>query len=318
MTKSVYADNKLSEKKVNDAWTKLFALIPDGSSVLDIGCSSGNFGSALIKQKKCTVVGIDIFEDDLKLAAKRLTRVEKRNIETAEIDDLGKFDIVVMADVIEHLIDPVSALNKIKKCIRKDGLFIFSVPNMANIATRIELLEGRFTYTSYGILDETHLHYYDRVQLEMVLSAAGMKVLQYNNTIREIPKDILENQLNTIGLKADDKFWQLANNVDAITFQFIGVAVPDKSSSVKHAKVESKTPHDFMSTTIDGIIKDFQNKLGKAQDAATKLKQENNDLKQALKDEEQRLTAITNSKGWKALEKTHQVLDPVYRIARKK
>lgn len=295
---SVYSDNKLHHKDDNDAWTKLYDLVPTGVKVLDVGCSSGNFGAELIDKKKCTVVGIDIDKDDVELAKKRLTEVHLLNIENDDLPGIGKFDVIVMADVIEHLINPARALNKLGKHLSPGGKLIFSVPNMANFANRIELLRGRFEYTEYGLLDETHLHYYDRIQLETVLSAGGFEVEEYNNTIRDVPKKILNKELSSIGLSvSDDAFWKLAGHIDSISFQFIGVAKP--SSNVQHTKVISKTPYDFVSRQIDLQKSKYELELveaieGKFDKTLNPSQKEILELKKAL---EQRSGAIRHLEG---------------------
>ncbi|MCA9301584.1 class I SAM-dependent methyltransferase [Candidatus Saccharibacteria bacterium] len=295
---SVYSDNKLHHKDDNDAWTKLYDLVPVGVKVLDVGCSSGNFGAELIGKKKCTVVGIDIDKDDVELSKKRLTESHLLNIESDDLSIVGKFDVIVMADVIEHLIDPAKALKKLGKHLNPDGKLIFSVPNMANFANRIELLKGRFEYTEYGLLDQTHLHYYDRVQLEAVLADGGFEVEYYNNTIRDIPKRVLAKELGLMGLSvSDDTFWKLASHIDSITFQFIGVA--RASSNVRHAAVISKTPYDFVSRQIDlhkskhelELIEAIEGKFDKLLNPSQK---EVLELKKAL---EQRAGAIRHLEG---------------------
>ena len=301
MTLSVYAHNSLNQRKQNDAWTNLFDLIPEGSHVLDIGCSTGNFGKELIKKKKCTVVGVDIFEEDLKVAKKHLTNVYRRNIEVDSIADLGTFDVILMADVIEHLIDPISALKKLKNQLKKDGLFVFSVPNMANIGVRLELLAGRFTYTSYGLLDQTHLHYYDRIQLETVLKNAGFSVETYDNTVRDIPKDVQIKQMRSLGLEPNEDFFKHTSHEDAITFQFIGIA---KVSKMKHSTVKIGAPYDFMSKQFDSL----SSEVSKYKDQVNKNHSEAKQLKTELAAVRQELNDIKASRGWKALEKAHSVI----------
>lgn len=300
MSKSVYADNHLVVTKQNDAWTNLFELIPDNSRVLDIGCSSGNFGAELKRKKNCTVFGIDIFEDDLKLAKKQLNKVYRRNIEQDEIGDLGTFDVILMADVIEHLFDPSTALKKVAKQLNKNGRFVFSVPNMANIATRLELLKGRFEYTAYGLLDETHVHYYDKPGLERVFTNAGMSVQVYNNTVRDIPQRIIDKFLDELGLMPSVKFYELTNHIDAITFQFIGYAVP---SNKPHAHVKSKTPYDFMSAMFDD---QYERNSENSKDIE-KLKKENEQLDIKAKTSQEELRKIYESKSWKVVDKFHTI-----------
>lgn len=293
MSKSVYADNHLDIKKQNDAWTNLYNFVPTKSHVLDVGCSSGNFGRELIDKKQCTVVGIDICKDDIVLAREYLTEVYERNVEKDELSDLGQFDVIIMADVIEHLIDPVGALKKIASQLKPNGRLVFSVPNMANIAVRLELLAGRFEYRKYGLLDETHLHYYDRVQLEMVLSNSGLSVITYSNTLRDIPTDMLEGYLHNMGLKASDRFRELATNLDATTFQFVGVAIKSKKP---HTAIHTEVVRDFVSGEFDKLIKD-----------ANENKKRYLELESSRDRAVEQLQSILNSRGWKILNAMHML-----------
>lgn len=320
MAKSTYADVMFRQMDENYGWTKLYNFISVKSRVLDIGCSSGNFGKVLIERKQCSVVGVDIHEDDLKLASKNLTQVAKRNVETDDLGGLGKFDYVLMADVIEHLMDPVAALAKVKKVLKPGGKLVFSVPNMANVANRIELLGGRFEYTEFGLLDETHVHYYDRVEFERVMARAGFKVLKYNNTIRDLPSAVLKSQLEKLGLTPSPKFLKMAQSIDSITFQFIGVAKP-QSEQVKHAELASKTPHDFFSQQFDELhqahkaqidhVKLLKNELNGQRQSYRRLEQAKNELAH-------RLGAIENSKGWRLLSRFYKAKKALSEALRRK
>lgn len=298
---SVYANNKIKKQSENDAWTKLYKLVPENAHVLDVGCSSGNFGHVLMEEKNCKVTGIDINEEDLKLAEKRLDEAYKINIESDDISQLGKFDVVLMADVIEHLVDPLSALKKIRKVIKNNGKLIFSVPNMANIANRIELLKGRFEYTDYGLLDHTHLHYYDRVELEQLLARAGFAVDMYDNTIREAPEPALIKELKNIGLNPSERFLKQARSLDATTFQFVGLSTPVDDMLVKHGKLTSKTPHDFISTMIDAQTESINALSAHVKELNARivdLTKERDNLSLELK-------KIYDSRGWKLLDKVY-------------
>lgn len=307
MAKSTYASVKFRQADENYGWTKLFELFAPGSRVLDIGCSSGNFGKVLIEQKQCSVVGIDVNEDDLKTAAKNLTKVHKRDVEKDDLSDLGTFDFVLMADVIEHLLDPVSVLKKVKNLLVPGGKLVFSVPNMANIANRIELLGGRYEYTKFGLLDETHVHYYDRAELEKIMNRAGFTVKKYNNTIRDLPAEVINAELKKLGLTSSEKFIKMAQDIDAITFQFIGLADPVfKYENIKAALVKSKTPYDFFSRQFDEVHKVRKEQIGQIKNLKAELEEQKR-AKEEVEQEKQkvqaRLEAIENSKGWRLLTK---------------
>lgn len=222
---SNYSSNQYSED-TNTPWHKIIELVPKGSRVLDIGCSSGNLGAALSKEKNCEVVGIDLNKEDVETAKKRLSAAYVKNIETDKLDSLGTFDCVIFADVIEHLIDPVATLRKIKAMLNKSGSIIFSIPNMAHMGTRLMLLEGRFEYAETGLLDKTHLHYYDRREVERIFEEAGYIIENFDWVERYIPQKILMTRLQTVGLKPESAFFEKARQVDAVAYEFIGKSTP--------------------------------------------------------------------------------------------
>ena len=134
---SNYSDSSFSEKSVNTSWYKIYKIIPDKSKILDIGCSSGNFGKELIDRKNCIVDGIELDYNDYISAKKNLRKVVNLNIETDEIKGVDNdYDFIYFGDVIEHLVNPSAALAKVKKYLNRTGRILFSIPNMANIAIR--------------------------------------------------------------------------------------------------------------------------------------------------------------------------------------
>jgi len=141
--------------------------IPDHSFVLDVGCATGFMGKYLIKEKKCVVAGLDLRDDELEVAKKNLNYIFKANIEDPETVKLvldktkqKKFDVILSTSLIEHTAQPNLVIENMKKLLKPNGKIIMSTPNIAHWTARIELLKGNFDYTDYGIMDETHLHFF--------------------------------------------------------------------------------------------------------------------------------------------------------------
>ncbi len=195
---------------------------------MDVGCSSGNFGLALNKLKKCDVDGIDYNPADVKLASKRLRNVWVADIENDELNKIvgnRKYDAIIMADVIEHLANPVPALKKIKKLLKPKGFLAFSVPNMSHISVRLNLLKGDFPRTETGLLDKTHLHFYDVHELERVLKEAGYALERYDSTVVNLPRKMIRDRLDALGLGAEERFFDYVNDSFGHIYQFVGKAV---------------------------------------------------------------------------------------------
>ncbi len=286
---SNYTNNLFVPDSENNSWANLYSFITPKSRILDIGCSSGHFGEVLVNDKNSEVIGIDIDNDDIQKAKKVLNKAYVRNIETDDIKDLGKFDIIIFADVLEHLLNPVNALKKIKKSLKPNGKILFSIPNMAHVSIRLSLLKGFFEYTSTGLLDRTHLHYYDEQEVFNIFNTAGYKIELMKPTVYEYPKSVIDEWLKDNGLEANSKFYEHLKDTKAFVFQFIGTAKVDSNLRVSSRKLQYINPHDELMQVITArdqkiIVKDQRIQL---------LEKEINEIK--------------NSKSWKMAKKISKV-----------
>jgi hypothetical protein len=73
---------------------------------------------------------------------------------------------------------PEEILSKLKTCVKKDGELLVSLPNVANLYVRLNLLLGRFPYHTKGILDSSHLHFYTRRSAERMLTKTGWEIVK--------------------------------------------------------------------------------------------------------------------------------------------
>lgn len=294
---SVYSNNQYN-KQHDDAWHKVFGFIEPKARVLDVGCSSGQLGSALKKEKDAYIVGLDIDKEDLKIAEDNLDKTYLKNVETDDVSSLGSFDVIIMADVIEHLVDPVNALKKLKQLLNKNGRLVFSIPNMANITTRLELLEGKFEYKDFGLLDRTHLHFYDEKEVNRVFHDAGFQVEATDCTVRNIPDNILRKELSQLGVELTPKLKKHLESTSGLIYQFIGYAVP--AAKPKHFVPHTASPLDAVSREIDGIRAQYEALLAEREQTIQTKQQEIQTLAKTLND-------IYESKGWKMLSKARNV-----------
>ncbi|HEV7454832.1 MAG TPA: methyltransferase domain-containing protein, partial [Candidatus Saccharimonadales bacterium] len=226
----------------NHPWYRVIRLIPEGSRVLDIGCSSGNMGNLLITEKGCEVVGLDLDAKDVALARKQLTAAYVKNVERDDLTSLGKFDCITFVDVIEHLLDPVAALEKVRALLKPNGAVIFSIPNMAHMAVRLMLLDGRFEYAETGLLDKTHLHYYDRQEVERVFADAGFTFTDFGWAARPLAESLLKKQLRHMGLIADQAFLDRRREVEGAAYEWVGKAVASTKPAQRAARPFASPP----------------------------------------------------------------------------
>ena len=102
-------------------------------------------------------------------------------IESAPLPE-KTYRMILCGDVLEHTVDPVAALNRLRAAATDDATFVVSLPNVAHLAVRMMLLFGKFPKMERGILDKTHLHFFTRDTAEQMLRQAGLKVLSADAT----------------------------------------------------------------------------------------------------------------------------------------
>ena len=99
----------------------LIPLIPnDAKCILEVGCASGMTGRELKRRNGAFVAGIELNANAANAAKDVLDDVVHGNIEkiTLPYSD-NSFDCILFADVLEHLINPLSALIKVRRLLKK-------------------------------------------------------------------------------------------------------------------------------------------------------------------------------------------------------
>lgn len=171
-------------------------LVPYERKVLDVGCGKGLLLPFLLR-KKCEVSGIDILPqenmDGGALTYKQVDLDITPNIPYPE----ETFDVIILADFIEHIRNPEAILNEVRRTLKSEGRVIISTGNIALWLYRVLLLLGSFPYGRRGILDETHVHLYTLSTLCQLMRRVGFKILE--KRVAPIPFElIIKNKLGEI------------------------------------------------------------------------------------------------------------------------
>lgn len=154
--------------------------------VLEIGTATGYLTAEMVKLG-CTVTGVEQDAEMAGIATEYCDQMLVENIETLDFEKLGQYDAIVLGDVLEHLRNPRDVLQKLAKRLKPGGKVLMSLPNVANIWVRLNLLLGRFNYTRVGILDESHLRFFTLQTSKKLASDSGLDVVGINTTPIPLP-----------------------------------------------------------------------------------------------------------------------------------
>ena len=162
------------------ARVELLDLFPQPPTrLLDVGCGSGATGAAAkVRWPALETIGIEIVPEAAQRASAQLDRVIAGSAETLDLAAAGitGVDGVILADVLEHLVDPWVFLERLRTVLAPAAMVVASIPNIANLWLLDELAAGRFVYASDGLLDSTHLRFFTRQSIAALFDGAGYDI----------------------------------------------------------------------------------------------------------------------------------------------
>jgi len=165
------------------------------SPILDVGAAEGFLGQ-LLGEMGASHLELDAIEPNPQWSEKArpfYRELFESTVEDAPLPD-NKYQVVVCADVLEHVVNPVSVIERLRQTATPDAHFIISLPNIAHIAIRMMLLAGQFPKMEKGILDRTHLHFYTQKTAREMLESAGLRVERILPTV--VPLEIWLGESN--------------------------------------------------------------------------------------------------------------------------
>ncbi|MCW2576469.1 MAG: methyltransferase protein [Modestobacter sp.] len=256
------------------------ALVGANKRVLDVGCSTGYLAKAL-GERGNVVSGIEYDPAAAEKARPFLAQLVVGDLEDVGIYDEfadGAFDVVVFGDVLEHLRDPLPVLRRARRLLAPGGSVVISVPNVAHGDVRLSLLAGRFDYRDTGLLDETHVRFFTRRNLDRFLREAGFTAVDVRSTTAPLFGTELQPRREDY---AADVVAALEADPDALIYQFVLQAAPDDA-----VQAESEVAWRLMDT---------QRELAAARQAAAATEQELAQVRSELDRSTQELQRTTDA-----------------------
>jgi len=205
----------------------VLGLVPERTRVLEFGCATGYVSAELTNRLGCTVTGVELSAEAAEEARHLCSRVIVGDAERLDLDAaLGqeRFDVILFADVLEHLREPAALLARVRRFLGDGGSVVASIPNVAHGSVRVALLQGEWRYRPLGLLDDTHLRFFTRDGVQDLFEGSGYVVTHWLRKRHTI-------EGTEMGVRVPPELEpHLARDPEVTTFQFIVRAVPSEAA----------------------------------------------------------------------------------------
>lgn len=155
--------------------------IKDNEKVLEIGCATGYWGKYVKKNKNIELIGLDYSAEQLCEAEEtkaydKLIHYDLNNLDDTLEKYFKYFDKIVILDVLEHLYNPAQVIVWCSNLLKDNGQFIISIPNVSHKSIIHQLINNRFDYTEFGLLDKTHIRFFTIDTFSELINKCNLKI----------------------------------------------------------------------------------------------------------------------------------------------
>ncbi|EFR42039.1 glycosyltransferase, group 2 family protein [Selenomonas sp. oral taxon 137 str. F0430] len=188
---------------VRDDLFPLMDLSAEDLRILEIGCACGATLMEIgARNPSAKLYGVELNERAAEIA-RTYADVLAMDVERVDENDIReRFDYILMPDVIEHLLDPWTALRNMRKLLAPGGCIVAGIPNVAHISNLYHLLRGMWQYEDAGLLDRTHFRFFTQREIALMFEGAGLRIEDMMLRRFEMPAPIMELRRELLSLQS--------------------------------------------------------------------------------------------------------------------
>ena len=188
----------MQEKKLNytydvdpnsdTAAASILKFVGKHKNVLEIGAGPGSITRALQDINQCTLTAIEVYPDyiaKLKEFCPNVIGADLNDPQWCEkVAKHKKFDVIVAADVLEHLYNPLICLKNMTTILIVGGSIVISLPHVGHAVIFACLWDSNFEYGNWGLLDRTHIRFFGIKNIQNLIEDARLKIINLDFIIR--------------------------------------------------------------------------------------------------------------------------------------
>lgn len=160
---------------------RICRMVGQGKRVLEVGAGPGSITRLLKEQGRCRVTAVEVDKAAIRKLGEFCERVHQFDLNdpswTAAVAAEGRFDVVVAADVLEHLYNPWITLRAMPQVLEDAGYMVVSLPHVGHQGLIAGLAAGHFEYRDWGLLDRTHIRFFSIEGMQRLFEDSGLKIV---------------------------------------------------------------------------------------------------------------------------------------------
>lgn len=175
--------------RLSSAAVKVVRMTGSNKRVLELGAGPGSITRLLHSHGSCRVTAIEIDAASIEKLAPFCEKICRFDLNdenwTAAVSGSDKFQVVVAADVLEHLHNPEATLRAMGTLVGSDGYVVVSLPHIGHNGVIACMIQGDFAYGNVGLLDKTHLRFFGIKNIQRLFDNAGFTILEAEFVVRK-------------------------------------------------------------------------------------------------------------------------------------
>ena len=185
-----YADYRGTEPVLRREFARTVAFIrryrPAGR-LLEIGCAYGFFLQEA--RQYYEVQGLELAQDAVAFCRDRGLSVQAGAADEAGFAELGRFDVIVLLDVIEHLADPLQTLALCRKHLESGGVIVITTGDFASLHARLAGRNWRL------MTPPQHLWYFTPTSIARLSASTGLRMERCEHPWKLVPISLISFQV---------------------------------------------------------------------------------------------------------------------------
>jgi 2-polyprenyl-3-methyl-5-hydroxy-6-metoxy-1,4-benzoquinol methylase len=233
---------------------RVVRMIGKNKKVLEVGSGPGSITKQLKSIGGCTITALEIDPKAIELVKQFCEAVHSADLNASDWDEVvagQKFEVVLAADVLEHVYDPLSVLKKMTSLMSENGRVVLSLPHVGHSAIAACLLLEDFDYRDWGLLDKTHIRFFGLKNIQDLVLKAGLTITRSEFVVRHPD----ETEFSEKWAKLNSSVQQaLLTNRHGLVYQVVLEAQVITAGNVTLKLLEQPVVHSRFNAMSGGLL----------------------------------------------------------------